>query len=206
MSRLTPALNSHGRFVVSEPYNQNIKASAIYTCIALRKFDDLVELGEDIYKRYYQPLGLPVSRYQQDVAANVIIVSLMDTAGNVLYVPDSFVVSFPNQGDEAYNHVVVSCSLGPIPKYVDVAFLEQQIAAAASELIGVEPKTFVDSIDMLDAVTPIQHETLEAARLSRIETRVTDRAKVVALTAQNAALQEQINVMKQYLIDNGLLA
>lgn len=205
MSRLTPALNSRGRFVVSDPFNAQIKGTAIYRCVALRKFEDLVQLGENVYKKYYQAFGLSEAVYQNDVRNNVVIVSLQDAGGRIYYVPDSYVLTFPNQGETPYDHRIVSCSMGPLPAYVSTAFLEQQIAALVSDLIGIEPKVHVDTIPMLSSVTPEQHEVLETARLSRIENRQTDRARVIQLGLANQALQEQVNVMKQYLVDNELL-
>lgn len=205
MSRLTPALNSRGRFVVASPYDQDIRGTTIYTCIALRKFEDLAQLGENIYRRYYQPFGLSPEIFERDQRDRVVIVSLQDNVGNIRYVPDSYVLSFPNQGDTAYSHLVISTSLGPLPSYVDVAFLQQQIASLVSDLIGVEPEVHVDVVPMLESVTPEQHEVLEAARLSRIETRTTDRARFIDANRRVIGLQEQVNVMKQYLVDNNLL-
>ena len=97
MAKITPPLLAKGRYTVRAPFE--VKETSIYTCIALRKFEDIVELGEDVYQTYYQPFGLTTAVYQLDVRAGAVIVTLQDPYGEVLYIPDTYILTYPNMGD-----------------------------------------------------------------------------------------------------------
>lgn len=203
MAKVTPPLLAKGRYTVRSPFS--VKETTIYTCIALRKFEDIVELGEDVYATYYQPFGLTTSQYQRDVRLGAVIVSLQDPFGEVLYIPDTFILTYPNMGDITYHHVVISVSLGPIPTTVPLDYLRQQMSSIASDVIGVDAITREHLAPTVGAVTPTQHEILEAARVLRITNRETDRAKVLAAAAQTAILEERIRVLEQVIREAGIV-
>jgi len=182
MSRLTPPLNATGRFTVSTPFDTVVFETVAYQAVALRRFDDIVELGEDVYTKYYKPFGLSENVFRQDSRANVVIVSLMNPSGEITYVPDSYILRYPNQGDVKYNHVVLSVSLGILPDFLDLSFIKQQLASVASDTIGVVGAVKEHVAGTVGTVTPEQHELMEVARIARITNRKTDRAK--ALVAQ----------------------
>lgn len=204
MSKLTPPLLAKGRYTVNAPFS--VKESSIYTCIALRKFEDIVELGEDVYETYYQPFGLARSVFQSDQRIGAVIVTLQDPYGEVLYIPDTYILSYPNMGDITYQHVVVSVSMGPLPNYLPLDYLKQQMSAIASDIIGVDAMVKEHVAPTIGAVTPTQHEIMEAARVLRVTNRQTDRAKVIAAAERTALLEERIRVLEEIIISNGLVA
>lgn len=201
--RLTPPLLAKGRYTLKAPYSA--KETVIYTCIALRKFDDITELGEDVYETYYQPVSLTQNDYKADYNLGAVIVTLQDPYGEVIYVPDTYILSYPNMGDVAYNHVVLSVSMGPIPNYLPLDYVKQQMSAIASDIIGVDAVVREHIAPSIGAITPTQHEILEAARTARVTNRETDRAKVLANAAQVAELQQRIAILEQIIIDAGIV-
>jgi hypothetical protein len=205
MARLTPPLNATGRFTVAAPFDTVIFETVAYQAIALRRFTDIIELGEDIYEKYYAPRGLTEVQFKQDERANVVIVSLMNPSGEVWYVPDSYILSYPNQGDVKYQHVVLSVSLGPLPDYLPLDFAMSQIASVASDTIGVTAVAKLHVAPTVGTVTPEQHEILETARALRITNRKTDRAKAIEAVAQVTALQQRIAVLETIIVEAGLL-
>lgn len=205
MARLTPPLNATGRFTVAAPFDTVIFETVAYQAIALRRFTDIIELGEDIYEKYYAPRGLTEVQFKQDERANVVIVSLMNPSGEVWYVPDSYILSYPNQGDVKYQHVVLSVSLGPLPDHLPLDFALSQIASVASDTIGVTAVSKLHVAPTVGTVTPEQHELLEVARTARITNRKTDRAKALEAVAQVTALQQRITALETIIVEAGLL-
>lgn len=203
MAKITPPLLAKGRYTVRAPFE--VKETSIYTCIALRKFEDIVELGEDVYQTYYQPFGLTTAVYQLDVRAGAVIVTLQDPYGEVLYIPDTYILTYPNMGDITYHHVVVSVSLGPLPTTVPLDYLKQQMASIASDVTGVDAIVREHIAPTIGAVTPTQHEILEAARVLRVTNRETDRAKVLAAAARTQLLEERIRVLEEVIREAGLV-
>lgn len=203
MSKLTPPLHAKGRYVVESPFVT--KETTIYTCIALRKFEDITELGEDVYELYYAPFGLTSAVYNADKRIDAVIVTLQDAYGNVLYIPDTYILSYPFMGDVTYNHVVISVSMGPIPNYLTLDHLKSQMGSIASDIIGVDAIVKEHIAPTIGAVTPIQHEVMEAARALRVTNRKTDRAKVLEDSATITLLEEKVRVLEQIITDAGLV-
>lgn len=205
MARLTPPLNATGRFTAAAPFDTVVFETVAYQAVALRRFDDIVELGEDVYAKYYQPFGLTEIQFKQDERNSVVLVSLMNPSGEIVYVPDSYILSYPNQGDVKYNHVVLSVSLGILPDFLDLTFAKQQLASIASDTIGVNAAVKEHIAPTVGSVTPDQHELMEVARIARITNRRTDRAKALEAQAQITALQQRILALETIITEAGLL-
>lgn len=205
MARLTPPLNATGRFTVAAPFDTVVFETVAYQAIALRRFTDIVELGEDVYDKYYAPFGLTEAQFKQDERASVVLVSLMNPSGEIAYVPDSYILSYPNQGDVKYQHVVLSVSLGPLPDYLPLDFAMSQLSSIASDTIGVNAVVKQHVAPTVGTVTPDQHELLEVARTARITNRKTDRARALEAVNQVAILQQRIAALETIIEEAGLL-
>ncbi len=205
MARLTPPLNATGRFTVAAPYDTLVFDNVPYQAVALRRFDDIVELGEDVYVQYYQPVGLSETDYKRDLRDSVVIVSLMNPSGVIVYAPDSYITSYPNQGDVKYQHVVLSVSLGPLPQHLALDYAMSQIGSIASDTIGVTPTVKLHVAPTTGAITSDQHELLEVARIARITNRKTDRANALKAQADLVLAQQRIAALETIIIEAGLL-
>ena len=200
---MTPPLNATGRFILRDPFIA--KETTVYRCIALRKFDDLVEIGANIFEDYYQPVGLSVTDFQNDDRVDAVIVTLMDPSGEVIYVPDTYIVSYPNMGDVTYHRIVLSIGMGPIPSFLPLEHLQSQISGMVSDVIGVDSDVRIHAAPALGAVSPEQHEIMEAARANRINRRGTDRARFLQEQNKVTALQERVQILEQIILEAGLL-
>lgn len=200
---MTPPLNATGRFILREPFVA--KETTVYQCIALRKFDDLVELGSNIFEDYYEPFGLSLNDFRNDDRVDAVIVTLMEPTGEIIYVPDTYIVSYPNMGDVTYQRIVLSIGMGPIPSFLPLEHLQSQIVGLVSDVIGVDGDVRLHAAPALGAVSPEQHEIMEAARANRIVRRGTDRAKLLEEQTKVTQLQERVQVLEQIIIEAGLL-
>lgn len=190
MSRVTPSLHARGIYTLTSPF-PNITA-LIYECTAIRSFKDYLDLGESAYEKVYLPAGLTTVEYQNDLAVGANIVTLSSRLSPTILVPDTYIAKYPDLEYVEYSNVLVSAALGAIPDALDLTLLQTQIAGAVSDVIGVTPVVKVHAYGSTGVVTLAQHEINELAREAAIINRTTDRARVIALQAQKAVLEQHI--------------
>lgn len=203
MALNVPPIGTRGLYSLKAPYST--VPNELYTCAAIRYFKDVEDQGVDVYKRYYLPNDIDINIYQKDLAAGVVIVTLMSDSQSPIYVPSSYIAAFPNLGTVNYHHVVISASLGPLPEYLDLTFLKDQVAGVISDVIGVTPEVFENVAAMTGSVKPEDHDALEVARQAQIVNRTTDYAKVIELQERNTTLEQKLTILEKIVIDAGLL-
>lgn len=202
--RRTPPLLARGIYQLKEPWNA--PGSKVYICYAIRSFKDLYELGKDVYSDFYQPKGLDRSVFAVDRDQNAAIITLISEDNDVIYVPDTYILSFPDMGEVVYQRVVLSVDFGILPDYLSFDYIQQELSATGSEIIGKAPDVSVHVAAISGAVTPDEHQTLESSRLANIATQETDRAQYLQQLRLNDDLVQRIQTLEQIIIDNNLLA
>lgn len=200
----TPPLLTRGRYQLKMPWQAD--PAKIYVCHAIRSFKDLYEREIDPFAEYYEPRGLDQNAFDEDVAAKANIITLIAEDESIIYVPDTYIVSYPDMGNYKYSHMVLSVSMGPLPDYLDLSYLKGQVSNLVSDVIGASPEVNEHRAASTGAVSPDQHETLEAARLASIELRETDYARLQDALITIDDQSQKIQTLEQILIDNGLLA
>lgn len=200
---LTPPLHTKGRYTLKEPFVAD--PESIYSCAAIRTFRDIRERGFDPFTEFYEPMGLSLDVFEEDSEAGASIITLVSDTHPTIYVPNSYILNFPNQHHVPYNHVVLSVSLGLVPDYVDYNFLKSQLSGVVSDVIGVESEVKLHIAPTKGLLSPEEHEVLEVARLSAINARETDRARVLFLERQNQQLMEQLTLLETLVKQNNLI-
>ncbi|AEH03608.1 hypothetical protein AVT69_gp183 [Pseudomonas phage PhiPA3] len=202
---LVPPPNTKGLYTLYAPFDQQMVPNELYTCAAIRRFEDIENNGRNVFSVYYEPFGLTEQQCQSDRAAGHFIVTLLSTKYPPLYVPTSFIKSYPNLNSKQYNQVILTLSLGPLPDDVILDSAMDAAANAVSDFLGVTPEVHIGIMPLSDAVTPEQHETREANRLAAIANRTTDYARLAEEQAKNAQLSQRLAIAEKMLKDNGLL-
>lgn len=192
MARKTPPLRAKGLYEVRSPFT--LLTSSVYECIAVRSFDDFVQRGDDVFARFYQPVGLTESQYRTDRAENAHIVTLRSQTSALVFVPDTYIEKMPDMSGIEYKRIAISALLGPIPDEVDLTHLKSSIADLVSDITGVVSEVTEHAIPHSGAITLEQHETLEIAREAAINNRTTDRARLLEQ-------QEIIDAQRQRIAD-----
>lgn len=201
--KTTPPLHAEGRYTLRLPWVAS--PTTIYSCIAIRSFADIFKLGKNVLADYYAPKNLTSLEYEADSAEGAHIVTLLSREGEVIYVPDTYIESYPNMNNVAYSHVVLSVSIGALPDYIDLTFLRQQLSAVTSDVIGVAPTVKENRAPSVGAIDPLQHENLEVSRLAAITNRTTDFAKLKIELAKNQTLLEKVAMLEKIIRDKNLL-
>jgi PKD repeat protein len=200
---MTPALNSTGLFTVNAPFT--ISSDILYTCKAINSYAALVAAGVNVYAIYYEANGLTQQQYQADYNAGANIVTLMSTTAASVLLPDTYITSVPNSGNVAYVEFIATLNLGPLPQATSLALLQQQLADAASNVIGVTPTVVIFTQPTTDVMSQEQAAAAEAARQSAITNRTSDYAAYLKLQQQYATLQANYTTLSQLAIAKGIL-
>ena len=203
MASMIPPIGTQGVYGLKAPFTT--VPNTVYTCAAIRYFVDLENLGVNIYTAYYQPFGLETTQVDTDRRGTVAVITLVSDTAAPIYVPSSYVVSYPDLTHRDYHHVVLSASLGPLPDYIDLSFVQASMAALISDTIGLEPQVHISVAPLTDSVSPEQHEFLEVARQAAIVNRTTPRAQVLELQQTKTQLEQRLAIMELILRDHGLL-
>lgn len=213
----TPPIDCKGRFVLKAPWSAS--GSLIYVVKAIRKFNDIYELGEDVYENYYKDAGFAspaaaLAAFNEDEAAGANIVTLMtDTqnltelgpAARIIYVPDTYIESYPDMSDFKYSNIIISIDLGALPDYLSLDNLVLKLKEKVGDVIGVEnvPTTIHKSPSSV-AVSRTNHEISEAARLTAITERKTTYAMLLDEKAKGVQKDATIDSLIAILTANGL--
>lgn len=197
MARKTPPLRAKGLFEVRSPFT--ILSSSVYECIAVRSFDDFVQRGDNVFTRFYQPVGLTETDYVNDRELNAHIVTLRSSTSALVFVPDTYIEKLPDMSGVQYKRIAVSALIGPLPDDVDLTHLKSSISDLISDVTGVSSEVAEHVIPYSGAVSLEQHQTLEIARQAAITNRTTDRAKLIELQEIVDAQRQQIEALQELL-------
>jgi hypothetical protein len=201
--RNTPPLEAKGRFGLRAPFPD--VGNKFITVIAVRLFEDCEAQAEDVFKDYYEPAGLTLANYQSDASAGAAMVTLADAEGEIYYVPDTYIASYPNMGDVQYAHLVMSISLGPVPSTLDLTAIGTQVRALVQATVGVDNEVRFHMAPTTDVVSPEQHEANEIARQQQITNRQTIDADNTRLRQMLTSKDQTIEAYKALLIQHGIL-
>ena len=202
-TRITPPLLAKGKYVLKPPFSLDPELS--YQCIALRKFADVVNDGEDVFQTYYDPNGLDAATYDRDRQLGAVIVTLLNDYGEFVYVPDTYISKYPDLNTPDYQHVVLMVSLGIIPYHLDLSAVKADISGVVSERLGLEAPEVKEGVAATRrTLTQTEADTLESARQAAITNLQTERARRIQAESENVALRQKVDRMSQVLIDKGV--
>lgn len=195
---IVPTLNSSGQFTVQSPFK--LVDGVSYTCIANRKFKDLLNQQVAVWDRYYSPYGLTQEQYNQDLKDEAVLVTLFSDDAPTVYIPSTYILSYPDASATTFRHRVLSCSLGAIPDSLALDDFLQKVRALASDVVGIEPTVALHSVTLSTVVTKEVAEAFEAARQARINNRTTEHAQLLASQEENAILRQRNQMLEELLV------
>lgn len=196
---LLPPIGTSGIYKLKAPFDTQLQPNTSYRADSLRRISDYLELGVDPFEEFYDKNGLPKEIYDQDVQNQVVIAGLVSAAGHWVYVPSTYIISFPDLNGVPYTVMVLGLELGAIPQYMDLTGLKNTLANLCQDTIGVMPTVKEVAISAVSKLSQADHDALEAGRQAKITNTTTDRAKAIALQAQVTALQQQISALQDYI-------
>lgn len=214
VSRITPTIGAKGRYTLTLPWSAN--AAKLYECEAIRSFDDIYELGVDVYQEYYVPMGLVDNTvvngnlflFKEQRDADVCIVTLRSTDdGEYIYVPDSYITNNPTINVKPYSNIVLAVDCGPLPDNLDLSALKSDLSDIAKGYLGITtPGSLVleHRAASTNQPTALEADALEAARTAAVTIKKSFQQLYLEEKAKNLRNEEIIASLTQKLIDAGV--
>lgn len=196
----TPSIGMSGVFTLRTPFS--VPDNVIYTVEGHRTFAELIGDGIDPVETVYAPVGLGIEDYQLDaVRPGALIIILVNTKGNRLLVPNTYVIDYPNTSVVPHAWMVATVSLGVLPIDYDFQRVREAVAATVSDFIGVEPNVYIAQKRTHDVITEERAQELAAMRNAAIQYRSTAQADKLALQATVAQQKQQIDDLLKIIED-----
>ena len=199
----TPPLYAKGTYSLTSPYT--LPGSQSYTCVAIRSFRDLLKLHVDVVKAYYTPVGLGETEYKSDTDVAAAIITLLGDDGQVVYVPDTYISSYPDLSGYNYNHMVLSVSLGTVWDQLPLDDVKQKIEETVKTALGVEATVNEHVSPTTGTVSQTEHERIETARRAAIRNQKTLTAQLLEIKTSYTTLQEQYATLEALAIEKGII-
>ena len=205
MSQYVPQIGTTGLYSLLPPFNTQLVADTLYSCIAVRKLSDILAAGGDPFAEFYEPHDIDASKYEADVAMDVCIVSLQAGSHVVLRVPSSYITGLPNIGGVPYLTMALGISLGSIPNKLDLTYIKSKIRDDVAEYMGVESEIHEMAISLPILLSNEQAQIVETARQAKIGTVVTDWSKYLAEKALRESAEQRIQELEAFIKANHIV-
>jgi hypothetical protein len=193
-------LGASGIYSLNAPWNTALVANTNYTCISIRELAEIVSSGGDPFNDYYVPENLDISVYNTDVANGVSIIGLQAADNSVVYVPSSYIASYPDGNGVPYRVMLLSIPIGPIPDSLDLSAISQKIQDDVQDMIGVQATVRSVAVSKVQLLSASDAATVEAARQALITNSTTDYSKYLAAQQNYEAALTQISVLDDAIL------
>lgn len=205
MSELLPAIGASGNWKLKAPYDAQYIAGLAYSCRAINKLSAVVTLGLDAKAEYYDKNGLSQEIYDDHVAKDISILTLVSSAGNYIFVPAPYVDGWPTNDAVPYVVMGMLINLGALPNTIDPTFLKTKVENVILANLGHQPEIEFVTLSEVTNKSWDDHTSLENARQSALEDSSTDYVRRVNAEEELLQARAQIQALQQYIIDQGNL-
>lgn len=200
-TNLIPPLYTKGLYTLKTPWVSDL--TRVYQCTGINSFSALSAKNVDVFATYYEPKGISRAVYEADNALGAAILTLASDFAAPIYVPTTYIVSYPNMAAVRYNHTLLSVSLGALYEGIPLDGVVEQIETAVEGVIGVKPTVNIHVAPSKEVVTPDQHNTIEAARNAAITNRTTNAQLLLQKDQTIASLSQKVDILTKICKDNG---
>ena len=200
--RIIPTIGLTGLYKLSSKLDNFYNKTTPYTCKAIRRFDDIVNAGEDIYYDYYEPLGLPETDMELDVVNNECIVALTTADNKWIYIPSSTIIEVPDQSGIKYTPLGLFATLGAIDDTYDLTGLIAKVNDIIAKYLGHTPEIKIAVIGNTEMVSSAQHASIVSARSAGASNNTGGgaAAEPAELMADISSLQTKVSMLEAYII------
>lgn len=190
---LTPPINCEGSFVCLSPFE--LPQGVIYRLDAIRTFPELERNNKPVYSTYYAPHNITQADYKADAALNASILVFKANDGEVRYVPNTYLSSYPGLTGLKYNRNVLVIDLALLPDYVDVEAFTGDFSNFVQSKLGIKPVPYISTMRYEGQVNNDQHIEMESKRKKNIRDAVPLEEQLASAKKRNdelTALNEQL--------------
>lgn len=163
-----PTIGESGFYHLLAPFTIE-RENTIYTCKAIRKISELLDEGVEVYNVVYNPHGVTVDIYEEDVAADRSIIYLQSSNNRWITVPSRYLAGYPNMNGVPYRRVSVVLSLPAFTLDQDFSNAITQLRETVQMTLGVDSQANVVITSESMLVEDTDHKLLQAQRQTEME-------------------------------------
>ena len=198
---ILPEIQATGAWKLKSPYQNLLTEGIWYTCIAVRKLEDYINRGIDVFEEYYNtPYMVPKDRYEQDLAGGACIIIVRNASGDVKAFPNTYLESFPAGGGVAYQSLAAVVELGAVPVDMNLTTLQNSINALVKDTLGVVKETKLVNLAPKQLLDRESAKRIEAARQGVKKVESSPLAKVKTLEEELKAVRAKLAIAEAYII------
>lgn len=201
---IVPPIKTEGWFELTPPFK--LEEGKIYVCEEIRSFEELGRLGKNVLQDVYITNGLTESIYEEDKAAEAPIITLKPFGGAPVYVPSTYILTYPGMKGSGYATKLIVLEVGLVPASFDMSEMKVDIADYVKSKMGVDAAVSEANHIYDKTLSPAEQVALEKARRLAIENYIPKDQQIktlqetnVEITAQRDALLEEIIKLREEL-------
>ena len=202
--RIIPAIGLTGLYKLSSKLDNFYNKDTPYTCKAIRRFDDIVNAGEDIFYDYYQTLGLTESDVALDLENNACIVALTTPDNKWIYIPSSTIIEVPDQSGISYTPLGLYATLGAIDDTYDLGPIKTKVSEIIQKYLSHISDIQIAVIGNTEMVNSDQHANIVRTRSIKASAKTTSDDGTVTdpavLMEELTTALSKLRVLEEYLI------
>lgn len=198
MTSKTPPMKTTGLYTVASPFQLQQRS---YTTVAIRSIRALVANDGNVFLTYYAPFNILRTRYDEDLAADVNLITLADSDGQTVVIPSSFILGYPSEIAIPYSSFILSVDLGEMNDSEYVELLTEEIKAITDRFTGTDSKPMIHRRSTEEVVS-VKEDILRKAILKNNRGNVLSTlGHLEIVQAENQRLQAHISNLET-LVNN----
>ena len=188
-----------GQWEITAPF---VLEDAVYTCTGVSSMESLESLGVSVLSSIYGAVGLDATKYLEDKAADVKIITLKKGTGNVVNIPSSFISAAPEFTVVDYSRVMVGVDLGVLPDSLDLSYIAGELEDKVNGSLGITTSASVRRVPIDYVMSQEKHQQLESTRLSNVSVSPSNFRKLQDANAMITTLNIRIDFLEQIITAN----
>lgn len=196
---LIPELGAIGTFTLSSPFNTLISSTARLECKSIRKISELLAVSENVYIKYYKKNNISEQDYEKDRLADVCILGLMAENGKWFYVPNSYLLAYPNLSGVPYSKIILGVSLGAIPHSLNLDPLKELISDTVLNVLGINPQIELVAASQTALLDYDDHDKIENARKAKITIDKPTELRLAEMTRLRDQAVAKVTMLEKYI-------
>lgn len=205
-----PSLGQTGRFTFKPPF---VAGNDQLTVVSLRSFGELQQQGIDPYTTYYVPAGLVdgqtlnglVFNFKAEQGQNPIIVSLKNSRGKIVHVPNTYMNTMPAAASSTYVNKHIVLTMGAYPKDEKLTSIIDDLKDRALTITNETITATLVVTPISPAMTQTEINDLETLRKNNRRSQMTVFEQLKSTQAQLAESQKTVQTLTNVLRQHGLL-
>lgn len=197
-TNIIPSYYASGSYEANNPFNAVVIVGKYYRVEAIRSVREMQSANFNLYQFMFKPAGFAEDDYQSVlddvVQKNGAILTLIGLDGQRVYVPTTYLKSFPLVDGVSYERLCAVFDLGAVPPSLKTMLTD--VFTHCSNYIethaGVKATVQLGTMPTIGYVTKEQAAVFETTRQNKIKDTVNDIVTIANLEKTNAALSAYI--------------